>query len=212
MNSVLTGNNIRELRHAAGLTLEQLANALGIKKNMLSNYELGKSVISAELLTKIADYFGESLDSLTNHHPKRLNENSQSATYLCRVYGKITTDNFDSAERGNQFLHSISLPEYLIGEGNFYGLKITDDSLNMKNVKRGAIAIVKQQYAAPIGSLVVYLSKNSEARYGIYSCTDENIIISPCSFNPEHQPKIFKIDDPDFKIIGKITWMFGRIE
>lgn len=210
MDSKVTGKKIRALRHSAGMTLEQLAVALRIKKNMLSNYELGKSALSAELLTKIADFFDVSLDSLINR-PNIFKENSSNGMCQCNVYSNISVDNFDENDDLNHFLHTVTLPEYLLGEGSFFGLKITDESLNVKNILRGSVVIARQQSVASPGSLVIYQHKDHKAEYGIYSFTDENIIISPCSFDSTYKPKIFKLNDEDFKIIGKVVWFLGPV-
>jgi len=62
-----------------------------------------------------------------------------------------------------------------------------------------------------MGSVVIYIYKDGPAKYGIYSFTNENVIISPCSQNSGYKPEIFKIDDADFKIIGKVTWVLGPV-
>ncbi|MBE7028391.1 MAG: helix-turn-helix domain-containing protein [Ruminococcaceae bacterium] len=209
MDSISTGKKIRALRHSAGLTLEQLATALKIKKNMLSYYELGKSSISADLLSKIADYFDVSLDSLTER-PNVFNESNVDEPISCSVYSKITTEDF-SDNKQNRLLHTITLPEHLIGNGNFFGLKITDDSLNMKNIPKGAVVIAREQNIASIGSIVIYIYKGSAAKYGIFSFTNENVIISPCSQNSVYKPELFKTDDENFKILGKVTWVLGPV-
>ena len=63
MNETL-GTNIMRLRKEAGLTQEQLANALGISYQAVSKWENGVSCPDISTLPLIADLFSVSIDSL----------------------------------------------------------------------------------------------------------------------------------------------------
>lgn len=60
----LLNRKIKELRYENSLTQEQLAEILGIAKNTLCQYEKNKANPSLEIVLKIADYFGVSVDYL----------------------------------------------------------------------------------------------------------------------------------------------------
>lgn len=55
---------LRELREKRGLTLEQVAEGVGLRNQYISNYELGKRRPDYDTLCKLADYFGVSVDYL----------------------------------------------------------------------------------------------------------------------------------------------------
>lgn len=55
---------LRELREKRGLTLEQVAEALGLRNQYVSNYELGKRKPDYDTLSKFADFYGVSVDYL----------------------------------------------------------------------------------------------------------------------------------------------------
>ncbi len=59
-----TGDRIREIREARGLTQDQLAEQAGISKGFLSDVENNKRNISSENLLKIANVLGASIDYL----------------------------------------------------------------------------------------------------------------------------------------------------
>ena len=63
MNETL-GTNIMRLRKEAGLTQEQLANALGISYQAVSKWENGVSCPDISTLPLLADLFSVSIDSL----------------------------------------------------------------------------------------------------------------------------------------------------
>jgi transcriptional regulator with XRE-family HTH domain len=59
------GNKIIELRKEKGLSQTDLANELGIHKNVLGRYERGEATPSVDVARKIADLLNVSLDFLT---------------------------------------------------------------------------------------------------------------------------------------------------
>lgn len=56
--------NIRYLRDNSECKQDKLANALGISRMALSNYERGRTDVSTDVLIKIAHYFQISIDDL----------------------------------------------------------------------------------------------------------------------------------------------------
>ena len=207
------GKKIRSLRTSEGLTLEQLSAILHIKKNMLSNYELGKTVISTEILTKIADYFNISLDYLTQRGISTLKESNIDDTYITvPVYSHLYDENPDSETNQNQHLYNVTLPQIFFPEGSYFGLILTDNSLDLKSYYKGSAVIAKKQSVARTGDLIIYIYKDEPAKYGVYSFTGESIIISPASTNSSFMPNVYKLDDNEFKIIGKIIFHMGAVK
>lgn len=59
------GDKLRQLREEKGVTQQQLADALGITKSAISNYECGaREPKENETWTRIASYFSVSVDYL----------------------------------------------------------------------------------------------------------------------------------------------------
>lgn len=59
-----TGDRIKEIREARGMTQDQLADKAGISKGFLSDVENDKRNISSENLLKVANVLGASVDYL----------------------------------------------------------------------------------------------------------------------------------------------------
>lgn len=57
-------NNIRTLRKAAGITMKQLGDLMGVSESAISLYETGKAEPDISMLKKLADYFSVSIDYL----------------------------------------------------------------------------------------------------------------------------------------------------
>ncbi len=58
------GERIREIREKRGMTQEKLAEAAGLSKSFLSEVENDKSNISSQILLRIANELGASMDYL----------------------------------------------------------------------------------------------------------------------------------------------------
>ncbi len=61
---LVVGANVRQLRADAGLTLSELADALGISHQQLQKYETGANRISAGMLYELSRFFVIPVDQL----------------------------------------------------------------------------------------------------------------------------------------------------
>ena len=57
-------DTLKQLRKAKGVTQQEVADYLGVNRVSYTDYENGKNKISPERLSKLADYFGVSVDVL----------------------------------------------------------------------------------------------------------------------------------------------------
>jgi transcriptional regulator with XRE-family HTH domain len=74
-------NRISELREARGWTQDELSRSIGITRASLSHFEKSRRKPDFEILTKLADIFGVSIDYLikrTNHSDLIMDEGVRS--------------------------------------------------------------------------------------------------------------------------------------
>lgn len=57
-------NRIRELRKKAKITMKELGKQVGAAEGTISHYETGKRQPDIEMLSKLANYFGVTIDYL----------------------------------------------------------------------------------------------------------------------------------------------------
>lgn len=57
-------NNLKYFRKKNGKTQKEISNLLGVTQTAYGNYELGKRQITPENLSKLADYYGVTVDEL----------------------------------------------------------------------------------------------------------------------------------------------------
>ena len=79
----MLGEKIRQLRAGRSISQVELADALGVTKQSVSNWENNNIQPSIDMLMKLAGYFSVSTDSLLGlvsellHHPEQLEEMSE---------------------------------------------------------------------------------------------------------------------------------------
>ena len=57
-------NNIAELRRAAQVTQEELANAVGVSRQTIISLEGGRYTASLPLAFRLSNYFGQPIESI----------------------------------------------------------------------------------------------------------------------------------------------------
>lgn len=72
-------NNLRYLREKKGVTLQQLANDIGINRQSLYNYENEVSP-SVENISKLAEYYNITVDSLMHSNVAQNDENKKNGS------------------------------------------------------------------------------------------------------------------------------------
>jgi transcriptional regulator with XRE-family HTH domain len=95
----IVSNNIKYLRRLNGLTQEQFARRIGIKRSLLGAYEEARANPNLENLKTIAQVFGTSVDSLIKTDIRKIRETpgislSQSTTGI--IANNVPQNNFES--------------------------------------------------------------------------------------------------------------------
>lgn len=86
---------LRELREKRGLTLAQVAEALDLRTQYVSNYELGKRSPDFDTLSKFADFYHVSVDYLLGRGQNDLlgtEDTSKQGKAAPRTGGGLTPD------------------------------------------------------------------------------------------------------------------------
>ena len=64
-------NRIKEIREDKGLTQTQIAKKIGITQRNYSYYETGMTMLTEDILIKLADFYNTSIDYLLYRTDKR---------------------------------------------------------------------------------------------------------------------------------------------
>lgn len=65
----MLGDKIKELRKAHGISQEQFANIMGLTRSTIYKYERNERMPDLGTITRMAEYFGVSLDYICDRKP-----------------------------------------------------------------------------------------------------------------------------------------------
>ena len=100
MANVEFARMIKRLRTSKSLTMQQLADQLGVTKGAVSMWENKGVVPRRDILVKISQIFGISVDSLIgNEIEDGSNSVSGKLSYIQRGLGKMDKQQLDKAEK-----------------------------------------------------------------------------------------------------------------
>lgn len=85
------GNTIKTLRQNMGLSQEELADAVYVTRQTVSNWENGKSYPDVKSLLLLGSFFGVSLDILVKGDVEKMREISQKEIKRFKKYGTVLT-------------------------------------------------------------------------------------------------------------------------
>ena len=93
MNTYVTGNTVRQLREARGMTQAELGESIGVSSKTVSKWETGKGLPDISLLQPLAQALGISVIELMNG--EQITNRNTSANmlrgkfYVCPICGNI---------------------------------------------------------------------------------------------------------------------------
>ena len=196
---------IKELRLAHGLTLEQVANEVGVGKSTVRKWETG--IIANMRRDKIAslakalhttpaylmgwtDEPSSMTDAIPYHPNKRI-----------PVLGRIAAGLPLYAEQNIESYMSIELPD----DGEYFALIARGDSMDALGIKDGYTLIVRRQNAVDDGDVAVVLVDGEDATVKRFYQSGNRITLMPQSTNPKHMPQIYDTKKIDICVQGKVA-------
>lgn len=198
--------NIKKYRLAKKMTLDELAEKIGIKKSTLQRYESGVITnIPSDKIEKMAEVFGIKpsilmgweLEGESLLQPTLTINRHSSLT----VYGKVCAGNgFEAFEDP---IDEIGDPYYRIKQEKF-ALLVDGDSMN-NIVDDGMYAIIEKKETVNNGEIAVVLIDNEIGMLKrFYQLDESTVVLKPDSYNPEHKAMVFENEEINrLKVLGR---------
>lgn len=103
---------MQELRYAQGLTQEDLAIAMGLSRSTITKYEREERIPDLVIATRMAEYFGVSLDYLCGRRPSAKEKAAYEIVAMFDQKGLTLKDIDSKAMRSMLKVVSCVLDEY----------------------------------------------------------------------------------------------------
>ena len=124
----------------------------------------------------------EIIRPINEYNQKILNN---SSTFEIPLYGKIAAGT--PIEAIANIEKTIPVPNNFIGNGSYYALEVSGDSMINKGIMDNDIAIIEKRNSAENGKIVVALIRKEEATLKILSYNEKKIILEPANKNYKSQ-------------------------
>ena len=196
---------IRNRRLELGLTMKQVADAVGVSEGTISKWESG-NIGSMRLDKGLAISRVLSIDPRTlmgqseEEYEAELDERPESV--WVPVIGRVAAG---FRKIMNEEILGFEPVDYDLAEsGRFFALRIAGDSMEPE-IKKGSTAIVRCQQDADSGDVCVVAINGDEATCKRIQKTDNGIML--VSTNPAYPPRYFsakEIKDEPVTILGRV--------
>lgn len=212
----IIGGRIKQFRKAAKLTQKELAEKCGASQSYIADLENGRLSPSLPRLNIIAKILGVKPSVLLRRNGddeddpdlkfidyiSQLTFSLNPATKI-PVVGIIRAGEPILAEQN--IIGYVELPADLAKDGEYFGLRVVGDSMNLDRICEGDIAIVRKQDVVDNGDIAVVLIDNENATIKRFYMTNTTVTLVPHSSNTEHQPRIIDLKKTSVKVLGKVV-------
>lgn len=189
---------LKQLRLSKNKTQAQVAAEIGIGRTGYTKIENGTQDADTEIISKLADYFGVTVDYLLGRN---------ELNYLGNVIENKKIPIIGSVKCGPNGLAFEYLEGYVVVDdtltGNIVAFRCKGDSMKDIGIIDDDIAIVRQQDDVECGELAVVIVNGDEGTLKRIRKFDGGIILEAA--NPDYPPRIFTGEDLNkIKIVGKV--------
>ena len=191
-------NRIHELRKAQKISQAKLAHILNVHQTTVSSWEIGTKSPDNDMLKKLADLFGVTMEYMLGYSEK------PQRTNWIPVYGKVAAGIPVTAV--DEVVDQEELTDDMIKDGSEYiGIRVAGQSMEPK-ISEGDTVIVRVQPDVEDGEIAVVLVNGDEATCKKIKKTPEGVML--LSLNPAYQPIFYtnkEVETLPVRIIGKVV-------
>lgn len=200
---------LKELREKAGYSQQGFANAIGVKQSTVGNWEAGAREPKFEVMERLADFFGVSVDYLlgrdtvqNNTYTENLKSSKDGSKWI-PVLGTVVAG--IPLEAVEDIIDYEEISPQMAAQGDFFALQIKGDSMEPK-ISNGDVVIVRAQDDCDSGDIAIVLVNGNEATVKRIKKGPEGIMLIPN--NPGYEPMYYsnaEIESLPVRVIGKVV-------
>ncbi len=195
---------LKELRNKQGITQNKLAEKLKISRSTIAMYETGASEPDMETLSKLASFFGVSVDYLIGRVDNNLTPvQFERDVIKIKVYGKIPAGTPIEMVDESYIEDYEEIPKsWTNGGKDFFGLKIQGNSM-FPEFRDGDTVIFQKVDDCPNGSFCAVSINCTECTFKKVIKKESGLTLMP--LNSDYEPMFFtnkEIEELPITILG----------
>jgi repressor LexA len=198
---------LKELRKQKGMRQADIAQKLGVGRTTYVKYENGDNEPSFEMLNKLSDLFGVSIDYLlgrdSGYEGSGAPVPTRPGSKWIPVLGKVAAG--VPIEAVEDILDYEEISAQMAEAGDYFALQIKGDSMEPK-ISNGDVVIVRKQPDVESGETAVVLVNGNEATVKRIKKRPEGIMLIPT--NPAYEPMFYsavEVEKLPVVILGKVV-------
>ena len=193
-------NRIKDVLEDKGIKQTWLAEKLHKSYNMVNSYAQNRRQPSLEVLYEIANILQVEARDLLDVNQAVFHNTVASDTVNITLIGAVACGLPVFAEEHIE-AHIAIATELVKTPSDYFLLRASGDSMNTKGIDSGDLLLIKRQYTAETGAIVLALL-DDEATVKEFRHNGSTIVLKPHSTNVKHQPIILTTD---FKVQGVVA-------
>ena len=201
------GDKIKKRRKAVGISATRLADALGVSKSTISNYEKGIRKPGIDAIQKLSLILGTSVGDLISFDDSFGEFMPVKRVRQIPVYSSINSSDFSSDN--NNILDYTDLSSDYFDKGEYFALYIQGDSMSVSRICDGDIVIVRRQDEVNSGEIAVVTVENEDAVVRKVFTRDDTVTLMESNKNTNNSSCI--IDKGEVRILGKVVEVKIRV-
>lgn len=184
----------------------EVATDLNIKPSTFSSWCTGQKMPRMDKIELLAGYFGilkSDLieDRLNSDIPNIPGAFAYNPTRRIPIVGRVAAGMPILAEQYIEGYIDIDIK----GNGEYFGLRVSGDSMNAAKIHDGDVVVVKKQPEVECGQIAVVIVNGYDGTVKRYYQNGSMVTLMPQSTNPEHQPQMYNLNDTEITVVGRIV-------
>lgn len=203
----LFSQNLKYYLEKNNLSQAELANRLNVSATSVSYWCQGLKTPRMDKVDAICSIFSCRRSDLMTE--RKLFDNHTSSAITINVLGRVAAG--IPIEAITDIIDTEEIAEEMARTGDFFGLKITGDSMEPR-IYNGDVVIVRKQDDADTGDIVIAMVNGDDAVCKRLKKYDGGLAL--LSLNSKYEPMMYSNDDVIHKpvrIIGKVVELRGKL-
>ena len=189
----------------------KVAEQIGMSKQAISAYTTGIRTPKRPVINALAEVLGVSPLWLMGYDVSKFSESVIDALPSGAVpYNPMRTAPLLGTVRAGLPMYAEEniegyIPIMQNDGAKYFWLRVSGDSMNAAGMADGDQILVREQPEVENGQPAVVIVNGDEATVKYFRREGNLIILTPKSFNPEHQPQVYDLKNISVRVVGLVV-------
>ena len=205
-NKEILSQNLRSLMDKNNKDRNQICDDLGLKYTTFTDWVNGKKYPRIDKIELLANYFKVRKSDLIEDQSQKENKFGADIIDLSNmkripILGRIRA--------GMPIYAAENIEGYTLtdlnGGAEYFGLRVTGDSMNAARIHEGDVVIVRRQDIVENGQIAVVLIDGQDATLKRFNRDGDIVTLMPQSTNPKNKALTYNLKNSSVKILGLVV-------